>query len=385
MSERVTLRFRGLRLERFLQRALENEARFESVERKGAREALLVTDARGAEALNVLARRFALDVTEISRGGPGAILRRLQKRWTLGAALLVCGLLSCLFLSRLWIIEVRFLDGSADKSGVFSALHSLGAVPGAAMREIDPKRLALSIQSMRPELSYVGARARGVRLLVEATYALPAPDIYNPEAARDLVASRDALLVSLDVMSGTAAAKPGQVVRKGQVLIRGEERDGRETTRGVCALGSAMARVWTTGEAEAHIMREAWRDTGNVRRGRRLELMGWTLPVARAEPYPLERLETRETYIGGMLLPLRVQETLHIEREKYVYRPDERALREEIAKIAIDRALSEAPEGVSPVDKWVDYSMIEGEIIRARAAAEFRLNIAVSREALVNS
>ena len=63
-------------------------------------------------------------------------------------------------------------------------------------------------------------------------------------------------------------------------------------------------------------------------------------------------------------------------------RADEAALKEQIGKIALEEALSALPEGVQPVDKWIEYSMIEGEIVRARAVVEIRPNIAVAREAL---
>ena len=48
----------------------------------------------------------------------------------------------------------------------------------------------------------------------------------------------------------------------------------------------------------------------------------------------------------------------------------------------LGRLADALPEGVQPVDKWIEYSMIEGEIVRARAVVEIRPNIAVAREAL---
>lgn len=382
MTEHVTLRFRGLMLEKFLQRALEKGVRFESVRREGARAALLVTDQVGARALMALAQRFALDVQEVSRGGPGVWLKRLRRRWTLPAALMLCGLLSFSFLSRLWLMDVHMLDGSGGEAPIYLALEQLGLTLGAPLGRVDAKALSMSLQALCPEFSYVGVRTQGVRLLVEATRAQPAPDLYDPQAARDLVAAQDALLLSLDVMAGTAAAQPGQVVKKGQVLIRGEERDGRETTRGVCALGAAIGRVWLTGEAQAPLTRTLRRDTGRVSYGRSLCLLDWCWPITQAQDFPIQRLAWRRLPVGGLALPLHILEVAHIEQQEVQERAALEAVQEEIAKIALDEALSSLPEGVQPVDKWVDYSMIEGDIVRARAVVEIRPNIAMARQSL---
>lgn len=382
MTERVTLRFQGLMLEKFLERALEQGVRFDSVRRTGRRRAVLVTDGQGAVVLMALARQFALDVKEVSRRGPGVWARKLGRRWTLPAALALCGALSLSFLSRLWIIDVGMLDESGGEAPIFLALEQLGYVPGAPLGRVDTRQLALSIQSLCPEFSYVGVRVQGVRMVVEATRAQDAPGLYDPQAARDLVAAQDALLLSLDVMAGTAAAKPGQVVKKGQVLIRGEERDQRDSTRGVCALGVAIGRVWLTGQAQAPLTRQVFRDTGRVSYTRTLCLLDWRWPLTQGERFALERLESRRLPIGGLALPLYILEEARFQQREVLERADEAALKEQIGKIALEEALSALPEGVQPVDKWIEYSMIEGEIVRARAVVEIRPNIAVAREAL---
>ena len=79
-----------------------------------------------------LARQFALDVQEVSRRGPGIWARRLGRRWTLPAALALCGALSVAFLSRLWIIDVGMLDQSGGEAPIFLALEQLGYGPGDA-------------------------------------------------------------------------------------------------------------------------------------------------------------------------------------------------------------------------------------------------------------
>ncbi len=381
VNEHVTLRFRGLMLEKFISRALDSGVTFEAVKRLGRREARLLTDAEGARRLMKMAERFALDVSITQRGGPGALYKKAVNRLTLPLCVLVCAALSLMFLSRLWVIEINLIDGTSDKAPIVRALETLGIVPGTRMDDIEVKGLSLALMAEAGDFAYIGARKQGVRLLIEATRELPAPGVYNPKAARDLIASRDALLVSLDVMAGTAAVQPGQVVRQGQVLVRGEERDGRETTRGVCALGAATGRVWVTGEAEGSMTEEILTDTGRVRTRSEVRFMDHSLELTGAEAFELERVEVERLAIGGLVLPLHIVRTAHIEQRRDTRRASEDEVKAKITQIALEEALSKVPEGVSPVDKWIDYSMIEGENIRARAVVELKLNIAVARGA----
>ncbi|MEG2136995.1 MAG: sporulation protein YqfD, partial [Clostridia bacterium] len=72
MIEYVVLHFHGLMFEKLVQRALTEGVTFFKVRRLGPRDARLTTDAPGADKLRALAERFSLDLTVISRAGPGA-------------------------------------------------------------------------------------------------------------------------------------------------------------------------------------------------------------------------------------------------------------------------------------------------------------------------
>ena len=225
-----------------------------------------------------------------------------------------------------------------------------------------------------------------MRLLVEVAPSLEAPEIYELEAARDLVAACDGVIVSVNAQSGVAAVKSGDTVRKGDVLIRGEERVSGDEVGGVAARGEVIARTWAEAEAEASTVRLERVYTGRERTGSVLRLLSWQFPLSPAEPFSVCETTVEQLPVGGLYLPLMIERTTYTEYELRAVERDAETVKAELSKHLF--ALLEAniaAQGVNSlqiVDKWIDYSMIEEGSMRARAVLEVHRDIATTRDAL---
>ena len=211
------------------------------------------TDERGARVLRELCQRHSLRLETQRVTGLNALKRFCLRRWTLLPGLAPCALLLCAYTQHIWRVDVAFVVSAAafDSAAVLEMLSEMGVRPRMPVRDVDTERIELTLAAESEEFSFVGARVQGVRLLVEVAPSLEAPEVYDLESARDLVAACDGIVVSVNAQSGVAAVKPGDTVRKGDVLIRGEERVSAEETRGVAALGEVVARTLVEAEAEA--------------------------------------------------------------------------------------------------------------------------------------
>ena len=385
----IRLRIEGRMLERLLARAMEQGAAFHRVARDGERALTLDTDARGARVVRALCERHSLPVEEVRVTGLSALKRFCRRRWTLFPGLALCCALLFFYTQRIWRVDVAIVGERAaafDEKQVYALLSELGVRPGMLTRDVDTDGLELALSARSEEFSFVGARVQGVRLLVEVAPSLEAPDVYEIDAARDLVAACDGVIVSVNAESGVAAVEPGDTVRRGDVLIRGEERVSNEETHGVAARGEVVARTWVEAEAAVSTVRMERVYTGRVRTGSVLKLLSWQFPLSPAEPFPVCETTVEHLPVGGVFLPLMIERTMYTEYELRAVKRDVEALKaalsEHLFTILEANIAAEGANSLQIVDKWIDYSMIEEGSLRARAVLEVHRDIATTRDAL---
>lgn len=389
----VQLEIEGYLLERLLQRALARGAEFARIRRVGARKMCVSADETSAAILIEMCRRYGLNCREISRGGRFALREWIKKRWTLLPGMLLGLTLCAVFLSRLWWVDIVFTGpgaGMGSAAEMRRCIRSAGIHPGMPASALDTGVLQKKLMASAGDFSYIGVRRQGVRLLVEAAPELPAPELYQRGYARDLVAARDGVVLSVNAKSGTACVKPGDTVRAGQTLIRGEEavakdgETGEEITTGVSALGEVNARCWYEGSAEGYLLERKLRRTGNARASCRLRLMDFSLNILESEAFAREECETEILPVVGLYLPLEIVRSTHYETVLEERNVDSSELRARLASLARADALAKMSRDGVEAQKilcWEDCAQ-EGNTLRVRAVYEICTDIATTRDAL---
>ncbi len=378
MYEGVRIRVRGRMPERFVQKALSAGACFHEIDRRQIRVVELVTDPAGAKKVLALAEEYGLEAETVALTGLSALRQAVRRRVGLLCGVFLCSALVMLYSRYYWRVEVVSLDGTGGQARVEEALAALGAKPGTRRDSLDPDLLRAQLRRDLPELCYVGVRARGAVLRVETAREHPAPALYDADAARDLVASRDAVVLDITVRSGIAAVRVGDTVRRGQLLIRGEERVSKEETRGLSALGEVLGRAWYEGECTLPRTSEERVRTGRRSSESRLSLMGWSLPLSEGEAFPEAEEQREELPLVGLFLPLKIVRTTRYETVSRQVAPGEGELARRAAEAAMRLATAQLSPEDEIMDAWTDYTA-GAQSLTARAVVEVRTDIAVPR------
>lgn len=394
MNRNVHLHIEGNLLERLLNRALQSGASLSRIRRNSKRAIIISTDEHSAAIIITLCEKYFLNCRILRRSGLLALREQLHRRWTLFPALLLWGTICALCLSRIWLIDVQFNGPRPDlgnKTAIISLLKESGIKPGIAARDIDSELLQKQMLFKAGNYSFFGVRRQGIRLLVEAAPEVPSPGIYQIGYARDLVASQDGVVESITVQAGTVCVKPGDTVRAGQTLIRGEEtvaidpETHEEITAPVNALGEVIARCWYEGSAEGYIRIRTPSRTGRKSTHVRLKLLNRTLPLQEGERYLQYEVEVERLPIVGLFFPLELERSTCFETRSSIHSPDPTALQAHLKALAHADAMQQLSRDniqYQIASHWTDAQQ-NGNILRLRAFYEIYTDIAATRDALV--
>ncbi len=387
MKGEVTVRVECLMPEKLLERALREGARFRSVRRTDAHALIVDCDEASAGILLDQCTRFRLPARTLARRGRSAFKAFARRRATLPLGLMLFAALCWLFLGRIWLVDVAFTGEAArlgDAAALESALKAAGVRPGIS-RDIDLDALGQALRAEAGNYSYVGARLRGVQLAIEAVPEVPSPPLYDVNAARDLVSDRDGIVLSAVARSGELCVQPGDTVRRGQLLIRGEEIAGAEETQPVAALGEVVVRAWFAGEAALPTKETRERFTGRSSAQSRLKTPWFSLALTEGEAYARQREEREYLPIGGLFVPVEIERATRREVEAREVALDRGALKGQLTSLAFaDAALKltrEGPENYEILKRWIDFEAA-GDRLVARAVIEISADAATTREAL---
>ena len=366
----VVVRVNGSGIERFLNLAARQGVALEAVQRLGASVAVVRLPARQFARLRGPARRCGVGVRVVQRGGLPFVVRRLRRRPGLVVGAALGAALVAVLGSRVW--EVR-LQGppELDRPGVLRALAELGLRPGAARGAVRPEQVERELLLVRPEVAWADVRLHGSVAVVEVRLRRDGEG--GVGATGDVVASHGGLVTELSVLQGWAVVHPGEVVRRGQVLISGGSGDSA-----VRAAGWVKARVWAEGYGESRLQVEVVEPAGRLARGFSLRVGPWRWQVGAVVP-PFRRYRRvaggRLRLPGpGALLPVEVE---HVTYEQLTARsipiglPEARRLAEEAAMARALEQLGPQPHILEVRRATWEEQLGRGEtVVRSRVQVE---------------
>ncbi|MBR5546497.1 MAG: sporulation protein YqfD [Clostridia bacterium] len=369
-----THRFRlsGLNLERFLNLMKQRGIPLVKVHRTESRTLVCECYSADLPAVRALTEEKGWKLEHAAPCGLSAAAHKMKKRpgIPLGiAAMLVCVMVCSRFV---WRVEVQ--GAGAYKADLVSFLQESGYHAGVRRTSVDASALENALLRRYPQIAWFHVYVANVTLVVEVSEGVPMPEL-PPEEPGDLVAERNGIIHSIRVYAGTPAVKAGDVVQKGDVLIRGFERGRDELQTAVRADGVVLARCWDSFTVTMPLYEVNSTETGREHTSVRIETPWFHWPPGENEPAYLASnrlIETRP--VGGVYFPVFLQKNVWREvRMERVPRPEEEVRRE--AGDAVLKLLKTALFHDEIIDKWVDYCMIEDDKLAATATAERLVDI----------
>ena len=362
----------GLNLERFLAVMRQEEITLEDVRRTGRRTLRCQCRTADFPTVTQIAADKGWRIREVRPERASAVWNRWRARPGLWIGALLALLLLLAGSRKIWRVEV--VGAGPYQADIAAYLAEEGVRPGMQRAGFDAATWEEKLTWRYPETAWFHVYVSGMTLRVECTQGHPMPELVSGQPG-DLVAGRDGVVETIEVFAGTAAVRPGDVVRKGQVLIYGQERGRDESVNAVQARGSVTARCWRTVRVRVPLEKvESW-ETGRETAATLLCTPWFQLPAEAEKPdYLAMNIYESVQPVAGAFFPVWRKTVLYREAALESVRADGDECRRE-ALAAAETRLKEALRGDEIIDKWVDYCMIEGEFFAVSMTGEWRTEI----------
>lgn len=242
----VRIRAKGFSAERFMNMAAFRGVYLWDIAYEGA--AVTLKAAGGSlDILEACAQKTGCSMEVLGWGGLPAFLRRFRRRqvWSAGLLLFAAGLY--LLSSFIWTVRVEGNE-RLETAELLSACEDLGVKPGVWKRGVDTAEITNRLLVQFSDISWVSVGIKGTDVTIKLAETIEKAERIDRETPCDIVASADGVIVQITAERGTPKVKPGDVVKKGDVLISSELLIGLEGeeqhTEYTAAEGAVTARIW---------------------------------------------------------------------------------------------------------------------------------------------
>ncbi|MDR0883406.1 MAG: sporulation protein YqfD [Oscillospiraceae bacterium] len=243
------------------------------------------------------AKESGMRIRAFRQSGLPFLLLRQRKHAGILVGLAIFVLLIATLSSRVWILTVAGNDATESRI-ILETLAEQGVRLGARSKTLDIDRLREDTLLELPQLDWIALNRRGSRLEVLVREHAPDPRTPEPTAPADIVAAAEGQLLELRVWAGTPAVPNGSAVQAGDVLIKGETRDGAAVRARGYVVAQTQRRLVTTPVQQLEGKRRH-----ALKKQYALHIFGLRVPLYfRALPEGTESLQL--LYVNHTALPL---------------------------------------------------------------------------------
>lgn len=169
-----------------------------------------------------LAKRAKAKIKIIDRKGISFILLKLNRRKTIAIGIFIFVCLIYYLSTFIWGIKIN-TERNVSPFEVREILLDIGISPGMAKRKLNTTAIEEKLIKTNDNIMWARARIEGSQLIISVAERQAPPVIEVNNEPSNLIASKDGVIERVYTNSGTAVVEYGQVVKEGELLVKGEQ------------------------------------------------------------------------------------------------------------------------------------------------------------------
>lgn len=183
-----------------------------------------------------------VDYTVLRRGGLPILCARTKSRM----GLVIGGLLAIalLLISRLFVWDVRVTGNQAlSTAEILEELSACGFGVGSYLPAFSAGEVENRVLLASDRLAWISVHLNGTVAEVQVLERTPVPDNEDTKKPADLVAKIDGQIELIELYRGNVVVRPGQAVRRGELLVSGIFENENVGCRFTRSAGRVLART----------------------------------------------------------------------------------------------------------------------------------------------
>jgi len=210
----------GEDLEAFINMAISRGIFLWEIRRVNERTLLARVRISGFFGLRHISRRTRCRMRIKSRRGLPFLAVKIRKRKMLALGSLLFLMILYGLASFVWVVSVTGTN-QLDPELILEVANQHGLRVGVLRSQLDKSLIEHQLKEDFPAASFINLQIKGTTVNIEIVEKVLPPEIETEKQSAHIVARRDGMIEDVVVMAGLAQVKPGDTVKKGQVLISG--------------------------------------------------------------------------------------------------------------------------------------------------------------------
>lgn len=198
-----------------------------------------------------------------------------------------------IFLSTSFVTDI-YVSGNDTLSSnqIVSMLSDSGFSVGTFVHNINCKEIQQKVLLKEDKLSWLWIHIEGSKAYVHVKETVKKPNISDNFDYSNCVAMCDGVIEEVMPRYGKQIVYPGDVVKKGDLLISGLSETKASGTRYLHADGIVTAKTWYSISGEYNHTKEILTRTGNMQRRYFLNVNGYTMPFGKKNDIKFKYYDT---------------------------------------------------------------------------------------------
>ncbi len=210
----------GFSKERFLNLAVNKDIYVWDIEQKNNALQMKVS-VKGYKELKSLWRKATVKVKIIDKVGVPFYVHKYRRRKVLTIGMLVFVLTLYTMSSFIWKINIVGNERVSIEE-ITAYLKSNNVEVGSLKHKISPPNIENKLMQNFQDFSWVSLRKKGTTLEILISENIEKKEIINKNSPVDIIAKKDGIIDSIATSAGDAVINIGDVVKKGDVLVKSE-------------------------------------------------------------------------------------------------------------------------------------------------------------------